>query len=621
MEFLVPLLFTIIGFILPIIYNYFFSRYLGTRHYDKRDVATSNMISDMIKSSEMIFIGITHSKLIGYFEKAFERNRNKALSWQKINIYFPNNEYGYNWNEEFGREVCVNILAIANYLVNNRKEKLPDLREINFFRTEKSIGISGSLFKYKKSNDLNIIYDVRHSLLGNNNKTEVSRTIRINKKYKKHKVFFKRYLECYSDIIQNKIILHKIDLNLKNYWDESSTNWDYFENQFGIYHSIMSVLISKINFTNTNYILSLGAGTGELERKIIKEKKYRGFISLVDNSHSMLYEAYKKLRNNKNVNFTLLDLSIPEWQFYGVLSNIKYDYILIHFSLHHFINTGQQLYSFACKLKSLLAPQGIVLIAIHDNIYEGPKPDDKLREVIISFAQKEKIRIKSGLSLSITELKQEFALAKLNLVQEETTDSYKRSMSDRIAMWKTPAILNTLIDFDSLTKETKDELFNRIEQVKGDNLTPGTIVKFFRYDQSIIVSAAIIQNEKKEILVVMKDEYYLLPGGVIELNENSEDALIRELHEELQVEKKDIGKIVESCSISFDKAYLEEEPLKMIIHKCEISSSKLKSLSPDLEISNFRWLNRRNYKYLPNMPQDYFDKIFKELNIELPDEN
>ncbi len=63
---------------------------------------------------------------------------------------------------------------------------------------------------------------------------------------------------------------------------------------------------------------------------------------------------------------------------------------------------------------------------------------------------------------------------------------------------------------------------------------------FYRTKKLRVRVAALIQNEKGEILLIRqkkkKKDYWLLPGGGIEFGETAEQALERELKEELNIE-------------------------------------------------------------------------------------
>ncbi len=65
---------------------------------------------------------------------------------------------------------------------------------------------------------------------------------------------------------------------------------------------------------------------------------------------------------------------------------------------------------------------------------------------------------------------------------------------------------------------------------------------FFKKKGLRVRVAALIENSQNEILLIQqkkKDSYYwLLPGGGIEFGESAEDALKRELKEELSLEMK-----------------------------------------------------------------------------------
>ena len=66
----------------------------------------------------------------------------------------------------------------------------------------------------------------------------------------------------------------------------------------------------------------------------------------------------------------------------------------------------------------------------------------------------------------------------------------------------------------------------------------------------IEVAVGIVFNNKRQVLVgqrVVKDQYYKkweFPGGKLEQNESAEDALIRELKEELSIDVKNFSDLM-----------------------------------------------------------------------------
>ncbi len=133
---------------------------------------------------------------------------------------------------------------------------------------------------------------------------------------------------------------------------------------------------------------------------------------------------------------------------------------------------------------------------------------------------------------------------------------------------------------------------------------------------------AIILHEGK--ILAMKDErspYYYLPGGRVNLNEKVEDAIIREVREELEADIDIIR------PLWLNQSFFEEDVSKEIYHELclyflgDISKTDILSRGEKFILSEnnkkhfFEWLDINKLKDL------YFYPIFlKEKIFELPQE-
>jgi len=427
-------------------------------------------------------------------------------------------------------------------------------------------------------------------------------------------MFFRRIYDCFEEIKNDSFMLYEVDCSNVNFWNRSVRDWNYFEQKYDPYQISMSSMLDQIELKNSNSILSLGAGTGEMELKLIEEKQFKGFLGLVDNSYSMLFSAFEKLDRYENVSFSLVNLS-NEWKLYGDLSKKKYDYILIHFSVHYFINNNQTSCEFARKLKEILGKNGEIIIAIHDNLFEGPKRKDKLRKLIVDFANKYNILGESySDNVSLEELKIGFNNNGLALISENEI-VIERTMKDRISMWGVEAILSTLIDLSKLSNELKNELFLRLDGLKNEETAP-TKVKYLHFGRKLLVVCALIQNKKGEVLTVIKNGHFLLPGGIKQFTETDSITLCRELKEELSIKHNQLEIIKYIGKFNFDKAFIEDIPLEMNVYRCKLKNDI--DLRPENEITKFVWLNEEKYNNYELMPRSYFSKIFETAEVILP---
>lgn len=117
----------------------------------------------------------------------------------------------------------------------------------------------------------------------------------------------------------------------------------------------------------------------------------------------------------------------------------------------------------------------------------------------------------------------------------------------------------------------------------------------------MLVTCAIIQHRNK-ILITRRPankSFPLLwefPGGKCETGESPENALIREIHEELQIE---IINLQESEPVYYQSP---EISLKLIPFFCSLKSTT----SPrPLEHSEIRWVTRNALPHFPWVPPDY----------------
>lgn len=113
----------------------------------------------------------------------------------------------------------------------------------------------------------------------------------------------------------------------------------------------------------------------------------------------------------------------------------------------------------------------------------------------------------------------------------------------------------------------------------------------------IYLASAIITNQNSELLTVRKKGsiYYMMPGGKIELNENSFQALKRELLEELNF-------LISSKDVSFIGSHsteaINESNTIVTADIFHIQTDQL-SFEPNAEIEEVLWLNKLDYHNYP----------------------
>lgn len=134
------------------------------------------------------------------------------------------------------------------------------------------------------------------------------------------------------------------------------------------------------------------------------------------------------------------------------------------------------------------------------------------------------------------------------------------------------------------------------------------------------VAAIIIHNEK---LLVMKDEgypYFYLPGGRVSLHEKAEEALLRELKEELNISAKIDRALWFNQSFFTEKVSSEKYHEIGLYYLVDIQSTDLLDRGEQFQIQEgghqhtFVWLPLSKVKEVYLYPLFIKDKIY-----ELPD--
>ncbi len=118
----------------------------------------------------------------------------------------------------------------------------------------------------------------------------------------------------------------------------------------------------------------------------------------------------------------------------------------------------------------------------------------------------------------------------------------------------------------------------------------------------INVVAAVIKDENGKILItqrnLQKDQGGLweFPGGKIEPNETREDAIIREIKEELDIDIK-VDNYLEEKVFNYP-----EKDINLIALKCSKINGKIKLL----EHEDYRWVDNSELEKFEFAPADIF---------------
>lgn len=124
--------------------------------------------------------------------------------------------------------------------------------------------------------------------------------------------------------------------------------------------------------------------------------------------------------------------------------------------------------------------------------------------------------------------------------------------------------------------------------------------------KKISVVAAIIYDKNDRILITQRVDgqfngLWEFPGGKIEQNETNQEALIREIKEELNIDIQ-VKEFVTTVNYAYPNFYLE-----MHVYKCSIIKGQI-NLSVH---SGYRWISKDELNFIEWVPADIeiIDKI------------
>lgn len=138
------------------------------------------------------------------------------------------------------------------------------------------------------------------------------------------------------------------------------------------------------------------------------------------------------------------------------------------------------------------------------------------------------------------------------------------------------------------------------------------------------VSAIIFNHDMSKIFMQKQKEFFMFPGGRLEINEDSHEAILRELNEELGIKEDVKLKYITESFISFpnNKKYHEVGFYFIVRINEEKYNYKDNKIYNSLDEghdgkSEFMWIdknNLNNYKIMPNILIEKINNL-KDNNI------
>jgi len=122
----------------------------------------------------------------------------------------------------------------------------------------------------------------------------------------------------------------------------------------------------------------------------------------------------------------------------------------------------------------------------------------------------------------------------------------------------------------------------------------------------------ILENEKDEILLVKREVnpnkgYWDIPGGFVDLFENAENSLVREVNEELGITLTEFKYLFSKYDL-YEYGTLIYPALGLIYH----AKIKKQKFTPNDDISGYEWFEKDKIPYR-KLAFENLKKVFKEF--------
>ena len=138
--------------------------------------------------------------------------------------------------------------------------------------------------------------------------------------------------------------------------------------------------------------------------------------------------------------------------------------------------------------------------------------------------------------------------------------------------------------------------------------------------------AAIIYNKDSSKVFLQRQgdhDFYMFPGGRLEINEEAETAIKRELKEELSIEEEVYLKYISENFIKFPGKKYHEIGFYFIVQIDEekynyLSGQEYDSMDEESDgKSKFRWISKEELDSISLMPENMKDKLFKNTDTKI----
>lgn len=471
----------LIGYIYRLLSKFYKSNDLQV--FSTRSETDELMIELVSRAKAVDFIGISHSSLSDYLNKAF--NENSKIKLKRVNVFFARKDDGELWEDS---PYLTNVLTSIRNI--SRAFSYPD----NYQKTSTDLNIYFYRMRHHSTFGCCCLdsetFFITNYLPGKNTDTKLAYTLYFTKNNptKDSTFLFKKYTEALQAIKERSVLVGSHSPCL---WDLSVQEWSDFVSNSNSYLNNMDLLISLAAIKDGDKILEVGCGTGELARKVIGIGKEIDFY-IVDKSPEMIEFCNKTI--DKRIKMRVFDVtdSQIDTEFHLGKGN-SFDKIISHLTFPIPEEPIENFRSLIEFINKYLKRGGRFLLSIHNTAIKVEGDNYKPKEDFLRRAIRDNLE-EMGLKKIYRQINREeytadtfdhlFCKSYGYKKVLEKNERHSFTMTERLSMWKVPAVLNTLLNYQDLPEDKKLELFSRLSNKFSQGITEDIITKTFVYEKS-----------------------------------------------------------------------------------------------------------------------------------------
>jgi SAM-dependent methyltransferase len=469
-------------------------------YYLFRNEATSAMFRDMGRSRSLAFLGIANSHLAQYMKEVRDaaRDSGRALPWEDIHVFVARDDMAADWvssPRQFHDDIHGAVDSISMLLTDDVTLRVaPNVRTVKFYQSKLFQYSGGSYFgsgrPSSSAEDLNrewsVVYPVHYlpAVQVDARESLAARYERTRKSDHRHIAVMNKYTEALKFVHDHSTLL--LSLDLADPWNESVDQWVKFERTFHIYEGITNELLRRIGLSPSAQVLEFGCGPGLLSGVVASHCK-SGRLIAIDKSPQMVRCAKEHLKSSGASMATVGDARTPMFATRSFESRgiVKFDVVLVMFALHELLTGNVSVAELmALWTHEYLKTSGRVVVALHNGVvadldkapgFEGWTDPLRasLRE-LFALNYGDKVLREPPRPLSLAAITGQLVDAGFHVSVQQFQVS--RSMEDRLAMWRVPAIMNTLVDIRQVPPELYSTVLDRVrDKVVGLETMPTTV--------------------------------------------------------------------------------------------------------------------------------------------------